>query len=79
MTKYIIRNHRGRSWRSIYQWRVYAERQFRGNTSEQQLGKFRSRESAGAFVDALRRNAKRVEERRNLFDSRKADVEPSAA
>lgn len=54
-----VRQHRGRSGKSVYEWRVY--RRFGiGNSHRRQLGKYRTQEAAERAAEHFRRNDERV-------------------
>ncbi len=56
MTEYVVKKHKGRSGRSVFEWRVFAINKSGGNncrTITTQLAKFRSEDSAVEFQARL--------------------------
>lgn len=67
---YEVRRHRGRSGRSVFEWRVYHRFGIDGR-QRTQLGKYRTKEAAERRAAQLRENAARVAAKWAEFEARK--------
>lgn len=61
MNQYVVREHKGRSGKSVYGFRVYSEwTQYTDKIHRTQLGKFRTREAAERAAEHYRSHAAKV-------------------
>ena len=60
MTDYVVCHHKGRSGRSVFEWRVYAVYSHHSRRITIQLVKYRTREGAERAAEVYRENATRI-------------------
>lgn len=70
-----LRHHRGRSGKSVYEWRVYRSGEINGKPFNIQLGKYRTREEAEKAVIHFRENDERIDALRLIRAAKQGESE----